>query len=182
MTYIYLVENCYGNPNNIYIGKTKGDWRKRQHEKRFGSKTVFTIIDEVNSLEWDEWSPIETYWIHQFKQWGFELMNVRYSGGNGVGEHSEETKQKMRRPHKSTGKQTPEHILKRTQQKNKPVLQLSRDGKLIQEWPSSTIAAQSLNIGQKGINHCCNYKQPTAYNFIWRFKDNLASQDIIVYY
>lgn len=175
MTYIYLVENCYGDSSKVYVGKTKGNWRKREHIKRFGISAVFTIIDEVNSLEWDEWSPIETYWIHQFKQWGFELMNVRYNGGNGVGEHSEETKQKMKRPHKSTGKQTLEHITKRTQQKNKPVLQISRDGKLIQEWPSSTIAAQSLNIGQKGINHCCNHKQPTAYNFIWRFKDNLAS-------
>jgi hypothetical protein len=174
MTYIYLVENCYGDPSNVYIGKTKGNWRKRQHEKRFGGKAIFTIIDEVNSLKREEWQPLESYWIQQFKQWGFTLMNIRLNGGNGVEKHSEETKQKMRRPHKSTGRQTSEHIFKRTQQKNKSILQFDRDGKFIQEWASSTIAAQSLNIGQKGINHCCHYKQPTAYNFVWRFKDNLA--------
>ena len=175
MTYIYLVENCYGDSNNVYIGKTKGNWRECQHVKRFGPTAIFTIIDEIDSLSRKDWSPLETYWIQQFKQWGFQLMNIRLRGGNGVEKHSETTKQKMRRPHKSTGKQTSEHIFKRTQQKNKPILQFSREGKFIQEWPSSTIAAQTLNVGQKGINHCCHYRQPTAFNFIWRFKDSLAS-------
>ena len=101
-------------------------------------------------------------------------MNIRYHGGNGVEEHSEETKQKMRQSHKYDHKQTPEHIFRRTQQKNKSILQFTKDGKLIQEWPSATIAAQTLNMNQKGINHCCNNRQHTAFNFIWKFKNNLA--------
>ena len=32
ITYIYLVENCYGDPNKVYIGKTKNS-RKTQHQK-----------------------------------------------------------------------------------------------------------------------------------------------------
>ena len=68
MTYIYLVENCYGDPGKVYVGKTKGNWRKQSHIRRFGPLSTFTIIDEVNSLNRKDWSPLEIYWIHQFKQ------------------------------------------------------------------------------------------------------------------
>lgn len=37
MTYIYLVENCYGDPNKVYIGKTKNS-RFLPHKKTYGEK------------------------------------------------------------------------------------------------------------------------------------------------
>ena len=47
MVYIYLVENCYNDPNKVYIGKTKSS-RKSDHKRKFGDKIVYTVIDETN--------------------------------------------------------------------------------------------------------------------------------------
>ena len=82
MTYIYLVENCFGDPNKVYIGKTKGS-RKANHIRKFGQQIEYTIIDEVDSLKYKDWEPLETFWIEQFKHWGFEIMNIRKKGGSG---------------------------------------------------------------------------------------------------
>jgi hypothetical protein len=82
ITQIYLVENCYGDPNKVYIGKTKNS-RKANHKRIFGSQILYTYIDEVESLNRKDWKPLESYWIHQFKQWGFEVMN-KNEGGGGV--------------------------------------------------------------------------------------------------
>lgn len=80
ITKIYLVENCYGDPNKVYIGKTKNN-RKYNHSKTYGSQITYTYIDEVNSINHSDWEPLETYWIEQFKQWGFQVMNNKTAGG-----------------------------------------------------------------------------------------------------
>jgi len=46
------------------------------------------IVDE------DEWKFLECYWIEQFRQWGFNLLNQN-KGGGGVEFHTLETKNKM---------------------------------------------------------------------------------------
>jgi len=96
MTKIYLVTNCYGNPNKVYIGKTKNT-REDNHKKTYGQQITYTYIDEVNSLNRKDWGPIESYWIEQFKQWGFELVNKRHKGGGGPEFQTEETKQKIQK-------------------------------------------------------------------------------------
>lgn len=92
-TYIYLVENCYSDPNKVYIGKTKNS-RENDHKRTYGKNIAYTIIDKVNSLERKHWKFLESYWIEQFKQWGFEVLN-KQKGGSGVTHHSEETKYEM---------------------------------------------------------------------------------------
>ena len=56
MTKIYLVTNCYGDPNKIYIGKTKND-RYPAHRKTYGELITYDYIDEVNSLNYKIWQP-----------------------------------------------------------------------------------------------------------------------------
>jgi hypothetical protein len=80
ITYIYLIENIEPGANKVYIGKTKNS-REKEHKKRWGNQITYTIIDKINSLDRKEWKPLETYWIHQFKQWGFELLNCNDGGG-----------------------------------------------------------------------------------------------------
>ena len=80
ITYIYLVENCFGDPNKVYIGKTKTT-RKSNHEKTYGNKINYTIIDKINSLNHKDWKPLECYWIEQFRQWGFDVQNKNKGGG-----------------------------------------------------------------------------------------------------
>jgi hypothetical protein len=93
-TFIYLVENCYGDPNKVYIGKTKNS-RKTNHKKTYGSDIIYTIIDKINSLTKHDWEPLETYWIEQFRQWNYKVVNIRKKGGGGVGFCSENTKNKI---------------------------------------------------------------------------------------
>lgn len=80
ITQIYLVKNCYNDPNKVYIGKSCGS-RKSPHKKTFGTNIVYTYIDSINSLDKKDWKPLESYWIEQFRQWGFEVQNKNEGGG-----------------------------------------------------------------------------------------------------
>ena len=96
MTYIYLVENCYGDPNKVYIGKTKNIAnRKYSHKIKFGENINFIIIDQINSINKDDWEPIETKWILHYRKSKYEVLN-KNNGGGGPETHSEETKSKFR--------------------------------------------------------------------------------------
>lgn len=92
MTRIYYLSK---NKIPFYIGKTKGDWRKGIHNRNFNN-IEYVEIDEVGDDEWKFW---ESYWIEQFKQWGFILEN-KNNGGGGPSSYTEEQKKKMRKPHK----------------------------------------------------------------------------------
>ncbi len=93
-TFIYLVENCYNDPNKVYIGKTKNS-RKTTHKKTYGSNITYTIIDKIDSLIKQDWEPLETYWIEQFRQWNYEVVNIRKKGGGGMEFCSDDTKNKI---------------------------------------------------------------------------------------
>lgn len=95
ITYIYLVENCFNNPNKIYIGKTKNPKQRRnEHKTKFGNNIIYNIIDQINSPDKKIWGPLETYWINQFKVWGFNVMN-KNNGGGGPSYRSKESIQKQ---------------------------------------------------------------------------------------
>ena len=100
-TKIYLVENCYGDPNKVYIGKTK-ESREKNHRKTYGFQIKYTFIDEIHSLNRKDWKPLECFWIEQFKQWGFEILN-KNKGGGGPEFHSEYTKNEMKGKPKPKG-------------------------------------------------------------------------------
>lgn len=96
-TKIYLVTNCYGDPNKVYIGKEKSHKnckRENRHIITYGSQIIFTFIDEI--FGWDKliWKPLECYWIEQFKAWGFEVLN-KNRGGSGPSFLSEESRNKI---------------------------------------------------------------------------------------
>ncbi len=97
-TYIYLVENCYGDPNKVYIGKEKfpkkSKKREYDHRKTYGRNIQLTQIDEVKSWDKKDWKPLECYWIEQFRQWGFDVQN-KNEGGNGCDFHTFQTIEKI---------------------------------------------------------------------------------------
>jgi hypothetical protein len=187
ITKIYLITNINGNPNKVYIGKTKNN-RKNQHYLKFGKQITYDYIDEINSLNHKDWEPLETYWIEQFRQWGFEIINKRKKGGSGPEYQNEETKLKMRKPkseetkQKMRGKSKPGNgpkgnrsIEVKNQIKllnSKPVLQYNLNKDFIKEWSSQTEAALSLNKTNSAISECCRGIKKTAYGFIWKYKIN----------
>lgn len=88
--FIYYLEK----DNSIfYIGKTKNiRSREADWKREYGEDIKFYVIDEVSIEEWKQW---ECYWIEQFKQWGFKLINQN-KGGGGLEKHSDETIEKIR--------------------------------------------------------------------------------------
>jgi hypothetical protein len=98
ITYIYLVENCFGNSNWIYIGKTINiKDRNYDHRITYGEQIQYSIIDQINSLEHKDWKPLESYWIEQFRQWGFNVLN-KNKGGGGPNFHTEDVKNRLKFP------------------------------------------------------------------------------------
>ena len=92
-TVIYLITNIDNNPFKAYVGKTTNfTVRKYNHEITFGPNIICDVIDEVDSTETGDWKFLECYWIEQFKQWGYELVN-KNKGGGGCEYHSSKTKQ-----------------------------------------------------------------------------------------
>lgn len=66
------------------------------------------------------------------------------------------------------GRKQPQSFLEK---KNKPIMQLDKNGEYITEFPSITSAAQSLGFTQDpgGISCVLHEKQKTAYGFKWKF-------------
>jgi hypothetical protein len=95
MTKIYLVENIEPGTNKVYIGKTKNS-RERAHKHFYGNQIKYSYIDEIDSLCRKDWESLESYWIEQFRQWGFSIVNHNKKGGGGPEFHTEEVKNKIR--------------------------------------------------------------------------------------
>ena len=51
---------------------------------------------------------------------------------------------------------------------NKPVLQFTKDGAFVKEWPSATDAARELGFRIQNISACCLGKRKSAYGSIWK--------------
>ncbi len=68
------------------------------------------------------------------------------------------------------GKKQPQSFFEK---KNKPILQLSKMGEYLNEFPSITAAAQSLGFKKDpgGISCVLHGKQKTSYGFTWEFKE-----------
>lgn len=98
-----------GNNLPFYVGKTiKPHIRLSDHKRVFKDENIkMVIIEKISSLDKKDWKWLESYWIEQFKQWGFILENKNKGGGGpkaltpkpkgfGFGRvHSEFTKQKI---------------------------------------------------------------------------------------
>lgn len=64
-------------------------------------------------------------------------------------------------------------IQRRAEKKSKPVLQYTKDGKFVNEYPSMIEAERHTGIFSVHISKCCNNKphHRSAGGFIWKFKD-----------
>jgi hypothetical protein len=93
-----------------YVGKTiqslkvrlsahtleKGRNRKQNWIKSLKSKGIKPTIEILDIVDEDVWEEREIYWIQQFKDWGFDLVNTQLGGGND-GQHSNKSVQQLDR-------------------------------------------------------------------------------------
>jgi biotin operon repressor len=106
ITYIYLIENIDNDPYKVYIGKTKNpNTRYKNHKRNYGGFIIYTIIDKIESNNKKDWEPLESYWIEQFKHWGYQVINQN-KGGGGPSRHTEGTKFKISTKNKHKTKHT----------------------------------------------------------------------------
>lgn len=147
ITKIYLIENIEPGTNKVYIGKTRVS-RETAHKRYFGAQIKYTYIDEVNSLDYNDWEPLETYWIEQFKQWGFNVVNVRKKGGSGPEYQTEDVRDRISKSMLGKSK-TNEH--KQNLSKAKTGIKLSEETK------------QKIRQSRTGIKHTNHSKMPEWY-------------------
>jgi hypothetical protein len=196
ITYIYLVENCYGDPNKVYIGKTKNPThRKSIHKTTYGKQITYTIIDQIDSFDRKYWEPLESYWIEQFRQWGFDIQNKKMRGGSGCEYWTEEQRskhkeifkdrkitwtttgsknykwtedQKNNRKGKGKGKRKVWSKIPNHPSKSKAVRQYDLSGNFIKEWPSCAEAGRVLfRDKSQCIQDCASGRQKTGYGYVW---------------
>jgi hypothetical protein len=95
VTFIYELSK---NGIPFYIGKTKNPYsREDNHKLKHGKDIEFNIIDSVNSFSKEKWKPLETFWIVQYKAWGFDLTNGNNGGGGMVAKKTAEEIEKQRK-------------------------------------------------------------------------------------
>lgn len=157
ITRIYLVDNCYNDPNKVYIGKEKShrtSSRKTDHQKTYGEKIIFSYIDECEGWEVECFKLLEGFWIEQFRQWGFEVLNKQMNGGGGVSFQTEESKKLM--------------SISSMRQYGKPIIQYSLVGDFIKEWDYIEDVKDELKIYPqlKSKNKICS-----SGGFQWKYKE-----------
>jgi hypothetical protein len=184
-TKIYYLH--YGNNVPIYVGKTvRVQGRIGAHRSKFGQNIILEVVDDVSTSEWKFW---ESYWIEQFKQWGFKLEN-KNNGGGGMthfissperglkiskankGKTKTHKGKSFTEEHKEKIKLTRGFLKQRINTwTNQPVLQYNLDGIFIREFGSQLEASYFLQVKGDGIGACCRGKQKSAYGYIWKFKN-----------
>jgi len=127
-------------------------------------KPIIEVIDEVNENNWGFW---ETYWIAQFKAWGFKLVNDSYGGEGAYGRVvSNETKIKMSLAKKG---KTPKNINLFKQSRIKGiVIQYDLNGNKLAEYESSNYVKEILGV--KNVCNVLNKKRNSAGGYIWKYK------------
>jgi len=177
-TKIYLVTNCYGDHNKIYIGKTK-NCRKSRHKKVFGKCIDYIYIDEINSLDKEDWKPIECFWIEYFRFLGFEVLN-KNEGGGGPQFQTEESNLKRSIAKKGIplinriGKKHTEET-KKSMSKLRSIKIVELDYEtlnLIKIWDSITEVGIYKNINHSPISECCRGNQQTCFGSRWMYYDD----------
>jgi hypothetical protein len=149
----------------------KANWLKQL--KSLDLKPIIEVIDVVPIDNWIFW---ETYWISQFKAWGFDLVNYT-NGGDGctfanqtsfktghkvwLGKnHSDETKKKIGENNFFKGK--PAH-------NRRAVIQLDLNGNVIKKWDYAKLAASETNSLSSKIIDCCRNKRKTHNKYKWKY-------------
>lgn len=149
----------------------KANWIKQL--KDIGLKPIVEVIDIVPIDEWIYW---ETYWIGQFKAWGFDLINYT-NGGDGCTFANQTS---FKKGHKSwLGKKHSDETKKKIGENNwlrglpsfnrRKVVQLDLDNNVIKIWSSILEAEMQTNSSSSKIVSCCRGKRKTHNKYKWKY-------------
>ena len=138
--------------SHIYSIKKENNHRSKWIKSLLneGRKPVIKVLEECN---WSDSQDLEIYWISQFKQWGFNLVNAT-EGGEGV----------LGIPLTQTVK---DKLIKSV---SKEIHQYDLLGNYVNTFSNAVEAAKSLNLKHSSkINACARGERKKAGNFIWTY-------------
>lgn len=171
MGYLYMLKNKTNR--KIYIGQTNRPIKERLKEHETGKSSGCVAI--YNAIQKYGWENFEIDWyacpgedLNKHEKWMVNLMgtispggyNLKEGGGNG--KHSEETKQKMRKPRSEETKQKmrkpksdkhKQNIGKSHIGKNNPMWGKKRSKETIQKHSESMKGKKSHWCGKTGSKH-----------------------------
>ena len=172
-----------------YIGMTSQEPKKRWNSG-WGYQRHPKMWKDIQNSDWNkDWEhnilgkfedKQEALNIEEMFIWLFDSTNEGYNistYGNGHYERTEEHKRKI--SESMSGKNNPmfgkhfseEHRKKiRENNPSKPVLQFSKTGEFIAEYPSTMEAERLTGCNHSNICSCCKGEYKSAGGFIWRYK------------
>ena len=157
---VYRLENIVTKKN--YIGMTSLKPKVRWY-KRYKGKMKEAIATYPLDLCWKKHIEFQTPNKNQALELESELMKWYDSVENGYNtseynshhcKHSEESKKRIRENNPS-----------------KPVIQFSKNGDFIAEYPSAREAERQTGCRNGNICSCCKGKYKSTGGFIWKYKE-----------
>lgn len=166
-----------------YIGMTSQNPKKRWRSGK-GYKNNLRMWKDIQKSDWN------TDWKHSIiRQFEDKQEALKYeafmiamlgtvrngynisSYGNGHYERTEEQKRKMSEA--NTGKHFSEEHKKKISESMgvNGILQFSKNGEFIAEYPSTKEAERQTGCYQSHICACCKGKHKTCGGYIWRYKE-----------
>jgi hypothetical protein len=138
------------NPKAKHTDKAKWIYNLRKQNLKPIIESIEEFEMEKNQENWNIAHSIETYWIEQFGQWGFKLLNHIDKGSGYIGKCWYQSQfDKM----------------------NKQVFQYDLEGNLINKYSSLTIASMKTGLSYKGIQECSKGLRLTGNGYIWSLKE-----------
>lgn len=173
MISIYFLHK--GDNVPFYVGKTTNLNRRRMAHSTERKHKVF--IEEIESVNENEWKYWEEFYIALFKSWGFILEN-KTDKGRGP-ENNRQITWGNKITNSKKGKPTGVDYTTRKSIKGRPrsktagkppvpVLQYDKQGNFIKEWDSISNAEKWLGKGD--IRSVLGKKTKSAGGYIWKNK------------
>ena len=156
-----------------------GDIPKKRWGKGYGGKMGDAIKQFPFDLCWKKYIEFQTPNKEQALELESELMkwydsveNGYNSSEYGSGNYERTEEQKRKISEANTGKHFSEEHKKKISESMgvNGIIQYSKDGELIAEYPSTKEAERHTGCNQGNICKCCKGKLKSAGGFIWKYK------------
>lgn len=151
---------------------------KHQKSEEVDIDNIKNIIERELKIRRDK-KALHTNKIHNKLKEGYKKYLSQLSGeekrrifGNRVRigwNHTEETKRKI--AEKAKGRDTSKAWKVSCEKRKKSVIQLDKNGIVINTFSSATEAGEFLNIGKSQIPLCAKGKRKSAGNYLWKYKE-----------